>query len=322
MITRIAPIDFDPDATCPTFDRFIQEITLGREDLAEFLQTFFGYALTGDMSEQVFTVFYGSGGNGKSVLMNVITTILGEYALETPVDTIAYKNYGGGPTNDLARFRGSRLITARETNQGNRLDESLIKSLTGGDKIVARFLHKEFFEFRPRAKWVLFTNHKPQIRGTDDGIWRRLRLVPFDYKVTDETRDKMLESRLLNEASGILNWMIKGCLRWQEEGLAKSESINSATKNYRRDEDKLAEFVEDRCVVGNNEKAKAKELYNVYFNWCQESHEKPLSRKVFPGAMEERGFWKDKERDGWYYNGLSIIVDENEEMNENERPAF
>jgi len=318
LITRIAPIDYDANAQCPLFLQFLDEITLGRDDLKQFLQTFFGYALTGMTGEQIFTVFYGNGGNGKSVLMNTITTIMGEYALETPVDTIAYKNQGGGPTNDLARFRGARLITARETNQGNRLDESLIKSLTGGDKIVARFLHKEFFEFRPIAKWVLFTNHKPQIRGGDDGIWRRLRLIPFDHKVTEDKRDKDLESRLLNEAPGVLNWIIEGALQWLNYGLADSETVMLATSTYRREEDKIADFIQEVCETGSGYHEQATPLYNAYHTWCQVSHEKPLSRKAFPALLEERGYRKEFMKKGTFYVGLRVSMEKKDNFSDSD----
>lgn len=312
FITKISPIEYNKEKKCPLFMQFLDEITLGRQDLKDFLQVYFGYCLTGKTTEQMFTVFYGTGGNGKSVLVNVISTILGQYALETPVETIMFKNTGSGINNDVARIKGARLVTARESEQGQRLAEGLIKSLTGGDKITARYLRKEFFEFRPEAKWILFTNHKPQIRGCDYGIWRRVKLVPFDYRVPEDKIDKNLEGKLLNESSGIFNWMVEGALIWQDKGFPKSRTIDDATSTYRQDEDKLSEFIEYTCDKEPNIEVKSSAIFSSYRDWCSNNGEKPLSRKVFSNGLEERGFFKNRKGDGIYYLGINIKNQEKE----------
>ena len=306
MCSRIAAIDYNSEAQCPLFMKFLDEITCGDNQLQRWLQVFFGYCLTGHTSEQLFTVFYGTGSNGKSVLMNVINYIMGDYALESPSETVLIKHNVSNNSNDLARLRGARLATVRETDQGRRLDESLVKSLTGGDKITARFLHKEFFEFHSIAKWVLFTNHKPIIRGTDNGIWRRLRLVPFKLHVPEERQDKDLEKKLLNEASGILNWMIEGTLDWKENGFPECIIIQEETYKYRSEEDVLYEFLEDCVEVEDDGKADKTELYKIYCQWCDSHNSKPLTTHTFPKAMEERGHFVGRNAKGRYYRGILI----------------
>ena len=311
MCSRIAAIDYDAEAQCPRFMKFLDEITCGDAELQEWLQVFFGYCLTGNTSEQLFTVFYGTGSNGKSVLMNVITHILGDYALESPSETIMLRKNPSSNSNDLARLRGARLATVRETSQGQRLDESLVKSLTGGDKIVARFLHKEFFEFHSLAKWVLFTNHKPIIRGTDDGIWRRLRLVPFKLHVPTEKQDHDLEKKLLNEAPGILNWMIAGAMQWRNYGFPNCIIIQSETHKYRNSEDLLYEFLDECTEKGHTYKAERKVIFERYLRWCQESGTRNTSKKLFSERLEEQGFYVVRGYKGYFYSGIKL-KDDNE----------
>jgi len=306
LLSKISPIDYDVEADCPKFDIFLDEITCGDKELALWIQTYFGYSMTANVQEQLFSVFYGTGGNGKSVLVNVISTIMGQYTLETPVETIMYKHNGAGATNDIARIKGARLVTCRESDQGQALAESLIKSLTGGDKITARFLHKEFFEFKPVAKWILFTNHKPSIKGTDQGIWRRVKLVPFNYRVPEEKKNKTLEPELLNEAAGILNWLVDGCLNWQKNGFPKCDAIDNATNNYQQDEDRIGEFLQDAANMGPGKKVTASELYKAYRWFCRDAGDMPLNSRNFPKKMEEKGHVKKRSGGGNFWEGISL----------------
>lgn len=315
LLSKISPIDYDVNASSPKFEKFLDEITCGDKDLALWIQTYFGYAMTANVSEQLFSVFYGTGGNGKSVLVNVVSTIMGQYTLETPVETIMYKRGGGSISNDIARIKGARLVTCRESDQGQALAESLIKSLTGGDKITARFLHKEFFEFKPVAKWILFTNHKPSIKGTDQGIWRRVKLIPFNYSVPDGKKNKNLEAELLNEAAGILNWLVEGCLTWQKNGFPRCEAIDNATSNYQQDEDRIGEFL--TCAAnmgpGPNFKTSASELYKAYRYFCREVGDMPMNSRNFPKKMEEKGHVKKRSGGGNFWDGISL-TDEYKEI--------
>lgn len=309
LLTKISPINYDPESTSPMFSSFVDEITCGDKTLAKWLQVYFGYAMTADVREQLFAVFYGSGGNGKSVLVNVVSTIMGQYTLETPVESIMYKNQQQGASNDIARIKGARLVTCRESDQGQSLAESLIKSLTGGDKITARFLHKEFFEFRPVAKWILFTNHKPTIRGTDEGIWRRVKLVPFSYRVPEEKKDKLLEARLLEEASGILNWLVEGCQMWLKDGFPECPAIDNATAEYKNDEDRIGEFVRESVVIDDSLEVSASDLYKAYRSFCEEVGDRPVSSRNFPKKMEEKGYYKKRTNLGNFWQGIGLTSD-------------
>ena len=307
LLSKISPIDYSPEEECPKFNKFMEEITCGDKDLEKWMQVYFGYSLTASVKEQLFGVFYGTGGNGKSVLVNVISTIMGQYTLETPVETILSKHNGsGGASNDIARIKGARLVTCRESDQGHAMAESLIKSLTGGDKITARFLHKEFFEFKPVAKWILFTNHKPSIKGTDQGIWRRVKLVPFNYRVPEGKKNKDLEPELLNEAGGILNWLVEGCLMWQKNGFPKCSAIDNATSDYQEDEDRLSDFLNDAINTGPGLKVSASVLYKAYRWFCRDAGDMPRSSRNFPKDMEEKGYMKKRTSGGHFWQGIDL----------------
>lgn len=293
LITKLVPVEYDPDAGCPKFLVFLTEIMDGRAQLVEYLQRAFGYMLSGVTTEQVFHLFYGTGSNGKSTLLEIMRAALGDYALASDFTTFLERKYQGIP-NDIARLAGARLVTAVEAEVGKKFAEVVIKQLTGGDKITARFLNKEFFEFYPQAKFFLAANHKPIIRGTDLAIWRRIALVPFTVTIPNQKQDKRLKEKLLAELPGILAWFVQGCLRWQRDGLMPPEEVVAATENYREQMDLLGEFLTERCVVNPKAAATAKELYCVYKQWCQEREEKPTDRRIFGTMLEEKGFQKGR----------------------------
>ena len=185
MISKIANVDYDPQADCPLWKQFIREIMNYKTDIITFLQTAVGWALTGDNSEQVMFILFGSGANGKTTFLNTIMYILGDYAIATPTETFM-KKAGDQNTNDIARLRGTRFVTTTEAEQGRRLSEPLIKKITGNDQVTARFLYGEYFNFTPTFKILMATNHKPVIKGTDHGIWRRIRLIPFTTRIEED----------------------------------------------------------------------------------------------------------------------------------------
>ena len=207
----MAPVEFDPEAACPTFRAFLETIFANNENITEFLQRVLGYALTGNTREQIVNILCGTGSNGKSTLLGVIADILGDYAAQIESSTLMVKR-GESINNDIARLAGRRFVSAIEAEAGKRLAESLVKTMSGGDRIVARFLHKEFFEFKPEFKVFLATNHRPRIYGTDHAIWRRIRLVPFDVVIPDDEQDSTLPEKLRRELPGVLAWMVSGCL--------------------------------------------------------------------------------------------------------------
>lgn len=306
MITKIAPVEYNEEVMPERFLSFLEEISCGRYDIVDFMHHYLGYALTGNISEQCLSVFYGHGCNGKSVFINTLSKIFGNYAVEADVSTFMIQKHNNIP-NDIARLKGARLVTARESEQGQRLAESLVKSMTGGDTLVARYLYGEFFSFQSEFKLILVTNHLPRIRGTDHAIWRRIRLIPFDYKVPEQLKDPTLEDKLWEERNGIFRWLLEGCLNWQEKGLPKSESVEAATGEYRTEQDRLADFISHRCHVDVAMSAGSTNLYNAYKEFSSETGEKPMSQKSFSLALQERGFIKNGSK-RVTFNGIGLKI--------------
>ncbi len=289
LLTRLAPVAYEPGAGCPTFLAFLDRIMAGNEGLIRFLQRAIGYSLTADTSERVLMILHGEGRNGKSTLLEVIRGILGDYAVRTPTETLLAKRDNTIP-NDIAKLKGARFVSASESDEGRRLDEAKIKDLTGGDTVSARFMRGEWFDFLPEFKLWLGTNHKPIIRGTDRAIWDRIRLVPFAVRIPDEEQDKQLRVKLLAEAPGILAWAIRGCLDWQRDGLGEPQEVRNATAGYRAEMDVLGAFLEDCCVVNPKAHCAAKDLYAAYQQWCDETGEKAMTQKAVGLRLAERGF--------------------------------
>jgi putative DNA primase/helicase len=281
MITKIARVDYDPAAECPAWKQFVREIMNYNSDIIMFLQNAAGWALTGDTSEQTMFILFGSGANGKSTFLNTIMYVLGDYAIATPTETFMKKT-GDQLTNDIARLRGTRFVTTTEAEQGKRLSEPLIKQITGNDRMTARFLYGEFFNFVPTFKIFMATNHKPVIKGTDYGIWRRIKLIPFTTRIEEEKQDKHLEEKLRSEASGILNWLLEGAMRWKKEGLRAPAVILNATDEYRGEMDVIGNFLKECCVRVPGSTIRIRELFKVYQEWCEENNEHACSERFFP----------------------------------------
>ncbi len=290
-ITRTAGIEYRPDATASTWKTFLERIQPD-PDVRSFLKRWCGYCLTGDTSEQCFAIFYGSGRNGKTTLVETIMFILGTWARQADFQTFAIKDRDS-ISNDLARLAGCRLVSAAEGSDGVRLDEAIIKKLTGGDRITARFLHAEFFEYTPSFKLILSSNHRPKIRGTDEGIWRRIRLVPFDVTIPLNEVDPNLKKKLFAEASGILNWMLEGCLEWQGVGLGNPEVIANATGEYRESNDLIGRWISERCLVAPKAEGTVKDLYRDFCSWTEEEGiDRPPIKRKFSEALVEKGYKK------------------------------
>ncbi|MEX2400554.1 MAG: phage/plasmid primase, P4 family [Rhodothermales bacterium] len=307
LITKLAPVTFRRDATCPRWERHLLEVFDGDAELARYLKRNVGYAMTGDVSEQIITILYGSGANGKGVTTNTIMHVLGDYAQSTRPDLLLSRRAGNGPTPGEAALKGARFVSTSETGSGQKFDEATVKRLTGGDRIRARFNRQDEFEFDPTHKLWLATNHKPRIEGTDFAIWRRIHLVPFTVTFTEEKRDRDLEDTLKDEASGILNWMIEGCLMWQQEGLKPPQAVQKATSEYKSEMDVLAGFLEDCCETGIDEmEVKASRLYAEYKQWCDRTGEHAETQTGFGTRLSERGFDKKRKNDGNWYVGIGI----------------
>ncbi len=306
-ITKYVPVEYNPIADCKEWATFLERIMDGKKDLISFLQRAIGYSLTGSTREQCLFILYGSGANGKSTFLETIAELLSGYAQRTPTDTLMAKDTSSVP-NDLARLKGSRFVIASEAEEGKRFAESLVKQLTGSEKIAARFMRAEFFEFLPHFKLWIGTNHKPIIRGSDMAIWRRIRLIPFNVTIPEPERDKELPRKLRKELSGILNWAIMGCLEWQRKGLGEPEEVQAATEGYRNEMDAIGRFIQDCCITGVERSTKSSELYKVYRDWCRENNEYELTQTKFSIRIEERGFTKQKTRIGNYWNNIAILV--------------
>lgn len=288
LITRGSEVHFDPEAECPRWQQFLGEVFGGDADLIAFMQRLIGYSLTGDTREHVLPVLHGAGFNGKTTLIEAVTPLLGDLAAVADVESFVRQPGDRGIRNDLARLNRARLVTASESQKGRRLDEATIKKLTGGDTIVARFLHAEHFEFKPEFKLWLITNFRPRVDGGDEAIWRRLRLIPFEVSF-EGRKDPTLPEKLRAEASGILNWAIAGCMTWQREGLGQASAVTDATAAYRADEDVLGAFLEECCVLEADAKVEKAKLREAYEHFCAEQGEDALAPSVLGKELAARG---------------------------------
>lgn len=311
LITKISPYNYDPNAKCPKWLAHLDLVMGGNQALIDFLQKAFGYCLTGDTSERKFFVCYGSGANGKSVTSDVIALAIGEYSNRTPTETLLVKRGDAGIPNDLARLRGARFVYAAESEAGQQLAESKIKDITGGERIIARFMRGEWFEFYPEFKIFLSTNSKPVIKGTTDAIWDRLRLIPFTIRISeDQQRPKTeLMEGFIEEMPGIIAWMVQGCLAWQREGLGQPSEVVNATNEYRSEMDILGVFLDDCCVISPATEVKKKSLYDAYEKWTEDNGERKISKKMFGMRLSEKGFDSYRGTGGvWMWTGIGLVT--------------
>ncbi len=301
-ITKLAPVEYDESAKCERFKDFLHEIFEGDSELIDYLQRVIGYSLTGDTKEQELYILFGEGANGKSTFINTIMAMLGDYALQTSPETLLVRS-NDSANNDVARLQGARLVSAAEIDAGRRLSESLVKQITGGDVVTARRLYQEYFEFVPQAKIFLSTNHKPEIRGVDEGIWRRIRIIPFEVSIPAEKQNKDLSDQLKFELPGILNWAVEGCLEWQEHGLMTPEGILDASCSYRGEMDRLGPFLET-CEISDDAKCSAKELIDSYRQWASLQGETPVSAPELLKLMQAKGFQRTRTRNARFWKGI------------------
>lgn len=277
------------DATCPSWDAFLQEV---QPDPAvrTWLKMLIGYAMTGMTCEQIMPIFYGTGANGKGVFIETIKKVFGTYAMTTPFETFM-EHKTDAIRSDLARLDGARLVVASEGAEGAKLDEGLVKMLTGEDEVTARFLHKDFFTYKPKYKIILVTNHRPVIYGSDHGIWRRIVLVPWPVTIPEERRDLRLRERLEAELPGILAWCLEGLARYLDAGSLRPlpRAIHDATMVYRNDSDIVGRWIDDCCIMAPDATAWASDIYSSYASWASAEGHRPLSAKSLADRLRERG---------------------------------
>jgi putative DNA primase/helicase len=320
-ITRLAPVTYDPDARCPLYDRFMDEIHPPDADaegvpiaplkrsMQRFLNDWFGYSLTGDTSEQKMIFLYGKGRNGKGVLVNTVSHVAGDYA-----DSIGIESFldsgraraGGQATPDLASLPGVRMLGTSEPKKGATLDEAFVKLFTGGDRIKARHLNKDFFAFVPQAKLTMQCNYRPKISGADEGIWGRIKLVPCLVFIPPERRDPKLFDKLKLESSGVLNRLLDGLCRWLDDGLVFPESVQAATAEYRADSDPLARFFEVCVAQHPTSRVQASDMHVLFCAWAKANGETLWTIKGLGSAMRDKGIPSQKS-DVIYWTGVKLL---------------
>lgn len=295
LITHVSPAVYDAKALCPTFISFLDKVQPALE-MQDFLQRWFGYCLSGFWSEQALLLFHGMGANGKSTLVELMRWLFGSYAVVLPPESLMQddRRSGGQATPDLARLPGARLVPASEFRQGARLDEGLVKRLTGGESMPVRHLNKGFIDFDPEFKVILSSNHLPKIRGRDEGIWRRVLLVPFEQSIPRADRDPELLSKLKDEAEGILAWCVQGWEMYVRDGLSPPPQVSDATKSYREEQDPLGMFIQFVLEPAAGQQISSSYLYGLYKDWTRINALDAVSQTSFSNSLMDRGYRKHK----------------------------
>lgn len=320
QITKRSKVSYDETQQCPQWIQFLNTIFDSSQELITFVQKAVGLSLSGYTDEQFLFFAYGTGANGKSTFFETLRLIFGDYFQKSPTEMLLMKNSDGGINNDVARLIGTRFVVTAELPSGKRINEQMIKDLTGGDVVTARFLHKEFFEFKPTHKLWIYGNHKPKIIDTDEGIWRRLTLIPFDVKIEekDQIPQRIIIENFKNELSGIFNWIFDGWKKYKSEGFGRPEIVKHATSNYKSESDVLGIFLIENCELDPKHKVLFKKFYEKYITWASDSKEFILKKREFLRNIEERGFGK------FYGNQNNLFVrgvnlkDENQSENKTE----
>lgn len=305
-ITKMVSVTYDPEAKAPRWEHFLDQIFAGRQSVIDYIQRVIGYTLTADTSEQCLFLLHGSGRNGKSVLLNVLRELLCEYAKNAEFSTFL-QNHKGGVRNDIAALKGARLVTASEPDSGQKLSESVVKSMTGQDAVTTRFLRREYFTYTPTAKIWLACNHRPEIKGGDYALWRRIFSIPFEVTIPPAQQDKHLLTKLRAELPGILAWAVRGALEWQRQGLNPPEEVLKATEAYRSDDDPLSGFITACCELDPTASVKASVLYDAYKEWACHNGMYPLSLQLFSKALTRKGFETPKRtKKGYFRRGITL----------------
>ncbi len=295
LITKISPVSFDENEQCPHWENFLLQIMAGDAEMVCFLRRMAGYCLTGDMRERKYFTLYGIGNNGKSVFIETLMAVLGDYAATALRDTFL-RNKSEGIQHDIARLRGARMVCVSETGKGSYLDEELVKQWVGQDTLSGRFLYaRNAFDFRPVGKLIIRTNYRPSIKGQDEGIWGRSIFVEFPERFEGKREDKELKDKLLSELPAIFHWCLVGCGEWQAGGLDPPEKIKAAGESYREEQDDLAEFFSEYCVINPSAKIDSVRLFELYQQWCEKAGvKKALNRVWFGRTLTDRGFQRDR----------------------------
>lgn len=308
-LSKMVDIIYDPKAEAPQWKAFLELVTAGNKELEDYLQVSVGYAMTGLTSEQQLSFLYGSGSNGKSTFVGPIEKLLGPYVQKAPRSLLESKQSGDGVPCDVARLQGARLVICNEIDEGKRLAEATVKDLTGGDRLVARFMRQDFFEFAPTHKLWMYGNHRPVITGSDDGIWRRIHLVPFTVTIPDNKKDPHFKEKLLTELPGILNWALAGCLWWQKQRLRPPPIVVDAVKEYRMDSDTIASFLDECCALEPGAWTDSRQLLQAYQRWQAAEGVKSVyitGQKALTNKLKDRGLSPHKYQGQRGWRGIRL----------------
>ena len=307
LITQISPCNYDPDASCTVFSTFLNRVMDDNVQMIEFLQTWFGYCLTSDVSEHAVLFAHGKGANGKTTLLKSVIGVMGSYADMAAPNLLLAKRNEDHPAG-IADLVGKRLVCTVEIEDGRRFDAALFKWLSGGDVIKARFMRENFFSFHPTHKLTIAANHKPFVNDSSDSFWRRMKICAFNVQIPGAEQDKHLDDKLKAESDGILAWMVRGALKWRKEGIGDPPEVISATATYRHEQDFLAPFLNECCEVASDHEESVGALYERFKSWAEESGEKPISRKRLSAMLKERGFdsYQDSSDHRFYWKGVKL----------------
>lgn len=310
MMSKICYTEYDTSDKKPVrWLKFLDDVTKGNKNLQEYIQKCVGYSLSGSTREQCAYFLYGMGNNGKSTFLDTIADMLGGYASNAQPETIMMKKWSGdGANSDIARLKSARFVTCEEPTEGVRLNEGLLKQLTGGSKITCRFLYGDEFEYMPEFKIWVATNHKPIIRGTDFGIWRRIKLIPFEVNIPKSKVDKNLKYKLRKEMPQIMHWAVEGCIKWQKEGIQEPEVVKDAVKEYKQEMDLLAGFIEQCIEIDYTDDCRimASDLFRVYSKWSKENNEYEMSSKKFFREITKKVPEKGRNGSGIFYKSVRL----------------
>lgn len=309
LITKVAGTYIDRDCPIPLWTSFLDRVTANDRELAAYLKRVAGYCLTGSVQEHALFFFYGTGANGKSVFLNTLKSVWGDYAITAPMETFIETTGDRHPT-ELAFLHGARLVIAQETELSRRWAQAKIQSLTGGDEITARYMKQDFFTFRPQFKLLIAGNHKPSLSSVDEAIRRRFHLIPFTVTIPEEERDQDLPEKLKAEWTGIFAWAVDGCLEWQKIGLAPPAAVRYATDAYLAEEDTFRRWIDDRCKLGSHLWEVGDRLWNSWKHWTETNSERTQSRKWFGNELNKRGFASSKSQMVRGYDGIALQLSE------------
>lgn len=317
-ITRLIDLEYKKDMKCPNWESFINKIFLGNKELIEYVQRSVGYSMTGNATMQCFYILHGGGSNGKGTFMKTIMAVLGDYSGTLKGTSLMEKNNDEGARGDLAKLESKRFVLVNELEDNKSLDEALVKSLSSGsDEVVpVRRMYEEEFDLKPTFKMWMTTNKLPKIKGTDQGIWRRVRKVPFEYDFeTDPDKDEdFFVNKLIAELPGIVNWALEGCLKWQREGIQVPEIVSYAINDYRHDMDTIQRFIDECCIVSETVKVNKVNMYDLYCEWCKENKEYTLSTIKFNKKLTEKGFNIATVHGKLFWKNIGIVESEYSEI--------